>query len=127
MMRIMEQNPGEINAMFGPPDWKTENIIDGDADSFYSARLSIVIPDWPSRFAGPDRKRVFERLVLQFAPAHLHIDFLWLNWVQMGRFEDAYFSWRLAKAAPGTTTGVIDVFSYILADFLVKAAGNNTN
>ena len=127
MMRIMEQNPGEINAMFGPPDWKTENIIDGDADSFYSARLSIVIPDWPSRFAGPDRKRVFERLVLQFAPAHLHIDFLWLNWVQMGRFEDAYFSWRLAKAAPGTTTGVIDVFSYILADFLVKAVGNNTN
>lgn len=125
MTRIIEQNPGEINTMFGPPDWKTDNIIVGDADGFYSARLSVVIPDWPSRFAGPDRRRVFERLVLQFAPAHLHIDFLWLNWSQMGRFEDAYFSWRLAKATPGTATSVIDVFSYILADFLDKAAGNN--
>jgi hypothetical protein len=42
----------------------------------------------------------------------------------MERFEDAYFSWRLAKATPGTAESVIDVFSDILADFLQEAGDN---
>jgi len=126
IIRIMQQDPGEVNSIIGPPDWKTDYIPDGNADEFYSMRLSVVIPDWPSRFSVPDRKRLFERFVLQFAPAHLHIDFLWLNWTQMGQFEDAYFSWRLAKSTPGTSAEVIDFCSRILADFLRRTTEINT-
>lgn len=85
-------------------------------------RMSIVAPDWPSLFSGADRKRLFERLTLQAAPAHLHIDFIWLNWRQMGHFEELYYSWRLAKATPETSAAIIDVCAYVLAEFLQKAS-----
>jgi len=39
----------------------------------------------------------------------------------MERFEDAYFSWRLAKVTPETSESVIDVFSDILVSFLQEA------
>lgn len=123
MSRIMQQDPSEIENLIGVKDWKSDGI-DGDADAFYSMRMSMIAPNWPSRFSAADRRQLFERLVIQFAPAHLKIDFLWLNWTQMERFEDAYFSWRLAKATPGTAESVIDVFSDILADFLQEAGDN---
>ncbi len=120
MNRIMQQNPSGIENLIGAKDWKSDSFA-GDADVFYSMRLSIVAPNWPSRFSAADRKQLFERLAIQFAPAHLKIDFLWLNWTQMERFEDAYFSWRLAKVTPETSESVIDVFSDILVSFLQEA------
>lgn len=63
-----------------------------DAD-FYSFRVSAVLPAWTRRCRDDDfRNLVCETLRLN-APAHLFIEFYWLEFGQMREFEKLYRSW----------------------------------
>jgi hypothetical protein len=69
-------------------------------DSFYTNRISIVAPAWGGIGVNQERRGLFKNLVHQLAPAHLHIDFFWLNWEEMKDFEPDYKNWLLAQSEP---------------------------
>lgn len=53
--------------------------------------LSIVIPAWNERY---NQREMYETLLLEKLPAHVTIQFLWVNAEEMYRFEQLYFAWR---------------------------------
>ncbi len=65
----------------------------------YSGWLTVVLPDWPDRFAAPDFKNHFEQTFRREMPAELAARFCWLDKEKMREFEERYMTWVEAKAA----------------------------
>ncbi len=86
---------------------------------FYSFRLSAVLPAWSRRC----RNRHFRNLVCETlrlnAPAHVLVEFHWLEFEQMRAFEDLYQSWLDAMRAGDDATH--DRHARPLVDFILAA------
>lgn len=67
-----------------------------DQDPF-SLQLSIVLPRWNGRFASDKMKYLFENIVKLNAPAHLKMNYAWLNYEEMFEFEKHYEKWLKMK------------------------------
>lgn len=67
--------------------------IDGDDLSF---RLTVVAPKWPARFGDPEFIQTFEQAFRMATPAHVGIDFLYLDFDEMKYFENDYDRWLIA-------------------------------
>ncbi len=61
--------------------------------TFFSFRLSIIIPSWPSRFSDPEFRKILEAMIREDAPAHIGIDFHYLDVETLNRFETCYSQW----------------------------------
>ena len=85
---------------------------------FYAHRLSVVAPNWADIFGDKGARQNFQDLVRQLAPAHLHLDFHWLNWREMKSFEADYMRWMYEKSNPATVMRTIDACSFRLVEFL---------
>ena len=75
--------------------YKTRTI---NNDLFYSYRVSVFFPDWPPRFVKNAFKRFAVQIVRENAPAHVALDFYWLDEDDMATFETLYFDWVDTKA-----------------------------
>lgn len=67
-----------------------------DQDPF-SLQISVVLPKWNGRFASDKMKYLFENIVKLNAPAHLKINYAWLEFEQMFEFEKYYEKWLQMK------------------------------
>lgn len=65
----------------------------------YSSWLSVVLPDWPERFADPAFRKHFEQVFRREMPAELAARFCWFSKEKMREFEERYMAWVEAKAA----------------------------
>ena len=70
-----------------------------DEGDFYSLKLSVILPKWPSRFQNPDFKDLLRNIISLNAPVYVHIDFLWLDSKDMDDFEMVYFDWLQERIA----------------------------
>ena len=61
-----------------------------DDAAFFSFRISIVIPSWPSRFAAPEFSKVMESIIRDDAPAQIGIEFSDLDFTVLEQFEKWY-------------------------------------
>ncbi|MGK7957437.1 MAG: hypothetical protein AB4063_19615, partial [Crocosphaera sp.] len=59
----------------------------------YSFRVSVILPNWPTRFRDTNFRPLLERTLHLEAPAHVALDIYWLNVEQMHHFEEAYGQW----------------------------------
>lgn len=76
-----------------------EMVIRGDDNSmiredFFSLRMSVVLPTWPARFQDKNFRDALESLFRLNSPAHVKINFLWMNVNNLRKFESIYFDWR---------------------------------
>lgn len=94
---------------------------------FYSNQITLVLPDWPSRFQNPDFQNLLRDVVLYNAPAHLHTHFIWLDPEAMQRFEDLYFDWMAKKRSLHPEQPSLDEAAYELLLFVKNAIDRNGN
>lgn len=57
----------------------------------YSLQITLVFPDWPVRYK--NRQAFVEQTVRDEAPAHLHVQVVWLGRAEMQDFVAAYGLW----------------------------------
>jgi len=62
-------------------------------EDYFSFRMSIILPEWPARFQDESFQNFIKDLFHIQSPAHLRLNFYWLNKNQMTVFEEMYASW----------------------------------
>jgi hypothetical protein len=67
--------------------------------SFYSFRMTVVMPSWSARFINPGFRQKISMLLRNYAPAHVGIGEFWMEPGEMQTFEKLYKQWRDAFAA----------------------------
>jgi len=66
-------------------------------NSFFSNRMTVVLPSWTSRFHNKKFRMLVEETISINAPAHIYIDYLWLEPLEMQNFELLLSSWLNEK------------------------------
>lgn len=66
--------------------------------SFYSGRMSVVLPAWTSRFGNPSFRTQLGQVLRGMAPAHLLVEQIFLAPLEMDQFEKLYLRWRQVRA-----------------------------
>ena len=121
--KIKEEAPSRIN------DWvsfESERVEDQFRDNdFYSLKLSLVMPAWPSRFQDEEFRRFFELVVAMNVPAHITVDYRWLEFDEMSQFEKVFKNWLDAKAAPEPDFDQQQSLSVQLGQFLTQNTQEN--
>lgn len=95
-------------------DFPPGAIFDDDP---YSLTLSAVLPDWTGRFQNDKIRAIFKEIFLQHVPAHLKVQFFWINIEKMKGFENYYFRW-LEEKKSGKNMKMLDDLSYLLVMLL---------
>ncbi len=90
------------NILLRPSD---NTVSDND---LYSCRLTLVFPSWPGRFQKKEFRTSIEKFIIKISPAHVKIDFLWLNFEDLREFEIAYKNWYNMKNNPDTPMQELD-------------------
>lgn len=62
-------------------------------EGFFNAEVTVVLPAWPARFQQTGFRQFAEDSFMGQLPAHLKVNFLWLNIKKMKQFEDLFFDW----------------------------------
>ncbi|MFN4079868.1 MAG: hypothetical protein ACK4NS_03115 [Saprospiraceae bacterium] len=65
----------------------------------YSNWVTVVLPNWPKKFADPQFRRTFEQGFRMELPTEDAVRFCWVNKEQMRNFEERYSAWLEAKAS----------------------------
>lgn len=67
-------------------------------ESFFSFKMSFILPSWPVRFQCDSFKRQFHNVLYEQAPMHIQYHLYWINLMKMDRFESHYFVWLIQLA-----------------------------
>ena len=97
--------------------------------NFCNHRLSIVSPAWSPLSIEKDARRSFEQQVAQEVPAHLRVDFHWLPWDAMKKFEAVYKAWLHEKSKslqPDADVAKLDTLSLQLRNQLTNQPINQS-
>ena len=98
---------------------RSESQADVDKD-YYSLTLSVVLPNWPSRFQNSDFRDLMRNIIVLNAPVYVHINFHWLNSRDMEQFEDIYFDWLEERVAIEPKQPDLDDKAQRVMDVLVQ-------
>ncbi|GAB4396888.1 MAG: hypothetical protein OHK0053_12010 [Microscillaceae bacterium] len=63
-------------------------------ESFFSGRVSLLLPDWTRRFHNNEFRSVIDGLVVENQPAHTQVQTHWLSPQAMLDLEKHYHAWR---------------------------------
>ncbi len=75
-----------------------------DTEDPFSNMLTVVLPDWPSRFSNEAYRKYIEETFARETPAHLVVNIRWLTFDAMSRFEETWGNWLTARyETPGDT------------------------
>ncbi len=87
----------------------------------FSNVLTIVLPEWPSRFQREGFKTALDQRIRTEAPAHLWLNILWLEKSKFQKFQRLFGPWWNAYRQ-----GAADAYTYRakIANFLVKESYN---
>lgn len=96
-----------------------ESQTDVDKD-YYSLTLSVILPNWPSRFQNTDFKDLLRNIIVLNAPVYVHVDFHWLNSRDMAQFEEVYFDWLAERTAITPQQPELDNKAQRVMDLLTK-------
>ena len=99
----------------------SESLGKNVSSSFYSKELTIVCPNWTKRFQSSDFVQLFEKLVGASVPAHININYVYLNVTKMKDFDSLYFDWLSIRHNPkelAENLKLLDSKSYELVKLL---------
>ncbi len=82
--------------------------------SFYSLRMTVIMPSWTARFSNVGFRKVISQLLRNYAPAHINIVEFFLEPSEMKEFEDRYEQWRKAWAENDPSTEDLGIHLSIL-------------
>jgi len=100
------------------PRRPTDEASDND---FYSFRISALLPGWSKRCRDRDFRNLVRETVRLNAPAHVFVEFYWLDFEQMCSFEQSYESWLDLKRDPAADVVELDRRALAVIEFLAAA------
>lgn len=62
-------------------------------ETFFSFRMSFILPSWPVRFQNANFRNNFENTCYEEVPIHIQHETYWVNYENMLYFETYYFKW----------------------------------
>ncbi len=62
-------------------------------ETFFSFKMSCIIPSWPVRFQHQNFQQIFENTLYEHIPVHLCATTYWLDYDLIHLFEAYYFAW----------------------------------
>jgi len=62
-------------------------------ESFFSFKMSFILPAWPVRFQDVNFRTKFDNIVGEQAPVHIACGSCWIDLEEMITFEEVYFQW----------------------------------
>ncbi|OJW73584.1 MAG: hypothetical protein BGO68_03050 [Candidatus Amoebophilus sp. 36-38] len=71
---------------------RTSDMLTGTHDP-YSFMMTLVFPTWPARFQREDFKNLVHEFIMLESPAHIFVNIIWLDLVEMETFEKAHKDW----------------------------------
>ena len=105
---------------------KEESQFDTVKNTFYSFKISIVLPDWPIRFQNADFRNLLAEVTGANIPAHLGADFYWLNVDEMTEFETTYMAWLDERTKEKPLQPDLDEKAYKVIQALEKYKNKKT-
>jgi hypothetical protein len=63
-------------------------------EEFYSFQLSLLFPDWTTRFQNQEFRSIANDIILEQKPANIHANVNWLEPDDMVRFEKLFEAWK---------------------------------
>jgi hypothetical protein len=84
----------------------------------YSFRVTIILPQWTLRFADTEFQRALENTFRLECPAHIGIDFKWLDLEEMVHFENIYEPWLEALRNENEKIGDLNTLSNKIMQFI---------
>lgn len=75
-------------------------------------RLTVVLPDWSARMSIPHFQKTCENFILNRLPAHIQVDFRWLDMKALWDFELNWSDWR-RKYAQGNHVAASSIMNKI--------------
>lgn len=97
------------------------------SETFFSQRVSFVLPAWPARFQDPNFRQVFRQIAGSCLPAHIGADYFWLSPSEMRDFEALHEDWLEAIAQGKTQEEESERLAASLAQFLVERLPQSDN
>lgn len=88
------------------------------ADFQFSSSLSLIFPDWPSRFQKPDFLKFIKRILAENILAHHSIHIYFLNITELARFEELFHKWLIFKRQKNQDLKMIDNLSLQIIQML---------
>lgn len=70
------------------------HVHQDEHDTFYSQRISVLLPNWPLRFQSNEFKLYAEEMVQENSPAHLATNVFWLSAHEAKEFDKMYSHWK---------------------------------
>jgi hypothetical protein len=67
--------------------------VHGRNAAVFNSQLSVIYPKWTSRFGDQDFLQLFSQSLHQFVPAHIGVNLIGLDFMEMKAFEDLYFKY----------------------------------
>lgn len=127
---LTNPDPAKPEASIG--NWSSWRSIESEptlikpADSnFFAPKISLFVPNWPSIFLEDGFKPIFQQMLIQHIPAHIHADIYWLDWGEMAEFEKLYFDWLEVKSNADASAYQIDKSAAQLINLLNKKNEEN--
>ncbi|HZL12351.1 MAG TPA: hypothetical protein VFC65_20390 [Prolixibacteraceae bacterium] len=70
------------------------DIIDED---FFNLMITVLLPDWPARFQTERFKDYVNDLIYERLPSHISNEIVWVDTLNMKRFEEKFYQWEQSK------------------------------
>jgi hypothetical protein len=121
--KIKNSNPDKINEkIFIQKKSTDESFEDKNIPSnFFNAQLSFIFPKWVPRFFAHKNREHIRSLILENVPAHLKVNFYWLNISEFEVFENLYLkSLNHLALLEDTNEKKQDKINNELAQFLIN-------
>ncbi len=88
------------------------------ADTFYSQEISVVMPNWTTRFQNSDFRALLKNSIAVNCPVHLHVNFFWIGVEEMADFERAYNEWLYERLALEPRQPLLDEKALALTELI---------
>ena len=97
---------------------RTDNTLHGE--DVFSNQITIVFPDWPSRFQDKVFRLNVEEWIEKELPVHIKANILWLNMEDMKNVEYNYKHWLSVKKSSSYDREKVDSAAEALLEVLLK-------
>ena len=97
--------------------YQADMNVDG---KHYSFRTTVVLPNWTARFSDMEFRAALEQTFRLEVPAHIAIDFIWLEFDEMHAFEELYSQWLEALQKDGAFEELNKLSQKLLTQFLIQ-------
>lgn len=107
------------------------NIVEDNDLYFYNCRVTVIFPNWPKRFQNIKIREEIENWINNSIPIHLKADIIWINHIDMKKFEYKYYDWWIKKNNPEISREELDAinveFTNIIKNLVLKYNSTSVN